>query len=271
MNFVLKSDKMSNMTLQNNIKLKQLYQLIPNGVVISASWLEKNEISRQLRYDYISSNWLYTLGRSAYILNPKNYTWQGLVVGIQHFMRLPYHIGGLKALELQGFAHYLPLGDENKITLYGEKNFPAWLKNIEVSDKITLCKKPYFDSSIGLNNFSSNIKEYDLIISTPERAIFELLYLVEQDGISFEFAGEIFEGLTTLRPNLINELLSKCESKKILRLFCFFMNFYNHQWKSFVNIDNIEIGTGKMQIVKGGVLDKKYLITVPKEFINGSK
>lgn len=71
MNFVLKFDKMSNMTLQNNIKLKQLYQLIPNGVVISASWLEKNEISRQLRYDYISSNWLYTLGRSAYILNPK--------------------------------------------------------------------------------------------------------------------------------------------------------------------------------------------------------
>ncbi|MDD5156815.1 type IV toxin-antitoxin system AbiEi family antitoxin domain-containing protein [Sulfurimonas sp.] len=261
---------MSTMTIQNNTKLKQLYELLPSGVVVSASWLEKNGISRQLRYEYVNSGWLHTLGKSAYIQNPKNYTWQGLVVGIQSFMELLYHIGGLKALELQGFAHYLLFGDENKMTLYGENNFPAWLKNIDISNKVVLYKKPYFDS-IGLKKISSNIQEYEITISTPERAIFELLYLVEVDGMSFEFVAEIFEGLTTLRPNLINELLAKCESKKVLRLFCFLMDFYNHQWKKFVKIDDIEFGSGKMQIVKGGIMDKKYLITIPKGFTNESK
>jgi hypothetical protein len=77
-----------------------------------------------------------------------------------------------------------------------------------------LIKKPYYDS-IGLKNISSNIKDYDLKVSSPERAIFELLYLVEKDGISFDFVSEIFEGLTTLRPNIINELLQEFESKKV--------------------------------------------------------
>jgi hypothetical protein len=224
----------------------------------------------QLRFKYVQNGWLYALGKSAYIINLNHYTWQGLVVGIQHFMKLPYHVGGLKALELQGFAHYLPIGNENTITLYGEKNFPAWLRNLEVADKIVLYKRPYF-KEIGLKHIDSGIKGYDLILSSPERAIFELLYLVEKEGISFEFVVEIFEGLTTLRPNVINLLLEQCKSKKVKRLFCFFMDYYNHQWKSFVKVDNLDIGTGKMQIVKGGTLDKKYLITAPKEFIDGSK
>lgn len=244
--------------------------MLPPEVVISASWLEVNGISRQLRYEYIGSTWLNALGKSAYIINSAKYTWQGLVVGIQHFMKIPYHVGGLKALELQGFAHYLPIGNENTITLYGKNNFSAWLKNIEVEDKIVLHKKPYL-KELGLKNIASCIKGYDLIVSSPERAIFELLYLVEKDGISFEFASEIYEGLTTLRPNVINQLLEQCNSKKVKRLFLFLMDFYNHQWKNFVKAENLDIGTGKIQIVKNGVLDKKYLITIPRKFIDGSK
>jgi len=258
------------MSLLNKEKIKQLYKMLPPDVVVTASWLGAKNISMQLRFKYVQNGWLHTLGKSVYIINPNNYTWQSLVVGIQSFMKLPYYVGGLKALELQGFAHYLPIGDEKTITLYGKKNFPAWLKNIEVLDKIVLYKKPNF-KDFGLKSIESTIKGYDLIISSPERAIFELLYLIEKDGISFEFVSEIYEGLTTLRPNVINQLIKQCDSKKVVRLFCFFMDYYNYQWKSFVKVDNIEIGTGKMQIVKGGALDKKYLITVPKDFIDGSK
>ncbi len=270
MTLLVKSTKISTMSLLNKEKIKQLYQKLPSDVVVTASWLEANNISMQLRFKYVKNGWLQTLGKSAYIINANNYTWQGLVVGIQHFMKLSYHIGGLRALELQGFAHYLPIGTENTITLYGDNNFPAWLKNLEVLDKIVLHKKPYL-KEFGLKHMDSSIKGYDLIVSSPERAIFELLYLVEKDGISFEFVSEIYEGLTTLRPNVISQLLEQCDSKKVKRLFCFFMDYYDHQWKKFVNIDNLDIGTGKMQVVKGGAFDKKYLITVPKEFIDGPK
>ena len=77
------------MSLQNDLKLKQLYQLLPKEVVVSASWLEDNGISRQLRYKYIKSGWLHTIGKSAYIINPKCFTWQGLIVGLQEFAKLP--------------------------------------------------------------------------------------------------------------------------------------------------------------------------------------
>lgn len=258
------------MSLQNDLKLKKLYQLLPREVVVSASWLEENGISRQLRYKYIKSGWLHTIGKSAYIINPKSFTWQGLVVGLQKFAKLPYHIGGLKALELQGFAHYLPIGDENEISLYGAKNLPAWLKNLDVDCKLTLYKKPNIDS-ITLKDFSSNIQGYNLKISSPEQAIFELLFLVEKDGISFEFVSEIFEGLTTLRPNIVNKLLQTSESKKVKRLFAFFMEYYNHTWVNFINLEKVDFGTGKMQIVKGGTMNKKYLITIPKDFISESR
>lgn len=258
------------MSLQNDLKLKKLYQLLPREVVVPASWLEQNGISRQLRYKYIKSGWLHSIGNSAYIINPKSFTWQGLIVGLQEFSQLPYHIGGLKALELQGFAHYLPIGDENKISLYGKNNLPAWLKNLDVDCKVILYKKPYFNSAT-LKDFSSNIQGYTLKISSPEQAIFELLFLVEKDGISFEFVSEIFEGLTTLRPNIINELLQTCESKKVKRLFAFFMEHYNHTWINFINLEKVDFGTGKMQIVKGGSMNKKYFITIPKEYIRESE
>ena len=54
---------------------------------------------------------------------------------------------------------------------------------------------------------------YILRVSSPERAI--------------------FKGLTTLRPNIINELLQECESQKVKRLFAFFMEHFNHPWKNF--------------------------------------
>ena len=49
------------------------------------------------------------------------------------------------------------------------------------------------------------------------------------------------------------------------------MEHFNHPWKKFVNIDKINIGTGKMQIVKGGTLNKEYLITIPKDYTSESK
>ena len=258
------------MSLQNNLKLKQLYQLLPKEVVVSATWLEEHGISRQLRYKYVKSGWLDTVGHSAYIINPECFTWQGLIVGLQEFSELPYHVGGLKALELQGFAHYLPIGDENKISLYGKKNLPAWLKNLNMDFELVLYKKPYIDTIL-LKDLSSHIQGYNLKVSSPEQAIFELLFLVEKDGISFEFVSEIFEGLTTLRPNIINKLLVICTSKKVKRLFAFFMEHYNHPWSGFIDLKDIEFGTGKMQIVKSGTMNKKYLITIPKDYIDGSK
>jgi hypothetical protein len=39
----------------------------------------------------------------------------------------------------------------------------------------------------------------------------------------------------------------------------------DHLWFKELNLDKINLGTGKRMIVKNGVLDTKYQITVPRE------
>ncbi|HJE03263.1 type IV toxin-antitoxin system AbiEi family antitoxin domain-containing protein [Aliarcobacter thereius] len=253
------------MNLQNGIKIKQLYQMLPEGVIAPASWLAEQGYSMQLLYQYTKSGWLKKTSRGSCIRGDAKPSWQGAVLGLQKLSHEPFHIGGVTSLNLQGYAHYLPLNNSQTIYLYGTQKLPAWFKNIELEQKFNVMKKPCFEK-IGLKSIPSNIKDWEMVVSSPERAMLELLYQVKPDGLSFEFAAEIFEGLTTLRPSLVNKLLGVCENIRVKRLFLFLTSYFNHPWAKHVKKDELELGTGRMQIVKNGVFDNEFLITVPKEY-----
>jgi hypothetical protein len=239
--------------------------MLPESVVAPASWLAEQGYSTQLLYQYTKSGWLQKTSRGSYIRGDAKPFWQGAVLGLQKLSHEPFHIGGVTSLNLQGYAHYLPLNNSQTIYLYGTQKLPAWFKNIELEQKFNVMKKPYFEK-VGLKSIPSNIKDWEMVVSSPERAMLELLYQVKPDGLSFEFAAEIFEGLTTLRPSLINELLSMCENIRVKRLFLFLTSYFNHPWAKHVKKEGLELGTGRMQVVKNGVFDNEFLITVPKEY-----
>jgi len=251
------------MSLEKELKLKQLYQLLPEGVIAPSSWLSANGYSAQLLYMYVKNGWLIKLERGAYIRPASILEWQGAVLGLQKLAELPFYVGGLSALNLLGYAHYLPIGKEKTIALYGKKNPPIWIKQIE-SLSFTFHKKPLF-GDLGLKKQSSSIRDWQITISSPERAILELLYQVDDQGITFQFVSEIFESLTTLSPRLLNELLQNCNNRKVKRLFLFFTNHYNFPWAKHISKE-LDLGAGKLQIVKDGNYNKTYMITVPKEF-----
>jgi len=251
------------MSLEKEIKLKQLYQLLPEGVVAPSTWLTANGYSPQLLYMYVKNGWLTKLGRGAYIRPPSILEWQGVVLGLQKLAELPFYVGGLSALNMLGYAHYLPIGEEQGITLYGKNNPPAWIKEIKTLS-FTFHKKPLF-GGLGLKKQNTTIRDWQITISSPERAILELLYQVGDSGVDFKFVAEIFEGLTILSPRLLNELLQNCSSRKIKRLFLFFANYYNFPWAKHISKE-LDLGAGKLQIVKDGNYNKTYMITVPKEF-----
>ncbi len=251
------------MSLEKELKLKQLYQLLPEGVVAPSSWLSANGYSAQLLYMYVKNGWLVKLGRGAYIRPASILEWQGAVLGVQKLAGLPFHIGGLSALNLSGYVHYLPIGREKTLSLYGEKKPPAWIKQIKALSFI-FYKKPLF-GELGLKKQSTSIRDWQITLSSPERAILELLYQVDDKGITFQFISEIFESLMTLSPRLLNELLHDCNSRKVKRLFLFFANYYNFPWAKHIN-QEVDLGAGKLQIVKDGNYNKTYMITIPKEF-----
>jgi hypothetical protein len=251
------------MSLEKEIKIKQLYQLLPEGVVAPSVWLAANGYSSQLVYKYVKNGWLVKLGNGAYLRPASILNWQGAVLGLQKLAELPFHVGGLSALNLLGYAHYLPIGGETTITLYGEKKPPVWISQIK-SLSFTFYKKPLF-GDLGLKKQSTSIRDWQMTISSPERAILELIYQVGDNGVDFKFVAEIFEGLTTLSPRVLNELLLNCNSRKIKRLFLFFANYYNFPWAKHINKE-LDLGAGKLQVVKDGNYNKTYMITVPKEF-----
>ncbi len=249
--------------------MSDLYEILPEGVVASSTWLESKGYSRQLVYKYINSNWLEKLGRGAFVRSGSLLEWQGVVLGLQKLLNDPLHVGGLTSLNLQGYAHYLPLAGESHIHLFGSKKLPAWINSIKLHQKFLLNKKSLFGdeaSEVGFNQSATKIRDWTMKVSSPERAILEVLYQVENGGISFQHANELFEGLTTLRPKLVNSLLQSCKSDRVVRLFLFLADYNQHAWCKKLKLDGL-VGKGKMQLVKGGRFDKRYRITVPESFM----
>jgi hypothetical protein len=93
-----------------------------------------------------------------------------------------------------------------------------------------------------------------------------VLSLVDESESSFTHASELFEGLTVLRPRVVNELLAACRSLKVKRLFLFLSSQYRYSWTEKLDRPAIDLGKGKRLIVRGGRYDREFRITVPERF-----
>ena len=102
-----------------------------------------------------------------------------------------------------------------------------------------------------------------LIVSTPERAILEVL-LDLPEKISFEHADELVQSLTSLSPQNLQQLLEGCKNVKVKRVFLWLADRYNYPWLSRLDLDKIDLGSGNRMLVKGGKLNTKYKISVPE-------
>jgi hypothetical protein len=75
------------------------------------------------------------------------------------------------------------------------------------------------------------------------------------------------EGLATLRPKLVQQLLEACRSVKVKRLFAALAEAGGHRWFAKLDFTRVDLGQGKRQIVPGGRLHPKYLVTLPAEMV----
>lgn len=258
---------MSSSALPNKELLNRLQFALPEGVVAPMSWLEKQGYSRQLVHQYAKSGWLISLGHGAYTKPGTPVNWQGVVLGLQELLNLTCHVGGISALNYQGLAHYLPLENKEDISLWGEK-IPTWVGKLE--QPILLNKKTLFiedtQKKLGLVRLKTNVRDWCIWASSPERAILEVFSTIRKNEEDFIAAAEMMEGLMTLRPQLLQNLLAACQDIKAKRVFLFLTEHFKMPWMTKLKLDKISVGAGKRQVVEGGRLEKKYQITVPKGF-----
>jgi hypothetical protein len=273
------------MARQNRRPLNRLERDLPEGIVVDTAWLRKRGYSRQLLSYYVRTGWLDQPARGVYRRPRGSLTWQQLVISLQTYLDYPLAVGGRTALELRGYAHYLPQ-KERAVDLYGSKPPPGWLRKLQPDLQFAfhsdqrLFRKRLVASEIkelvtgkakSKGSFASTLTElpvgqwdWTLVLSSPERALLELLDELPQRE-TFHQVDMLIQGLTNLSPRRLQELLADCKSVKVKRLFFFFADRHGHAWLRPLKNKKFDLGKGKRMLVKGGKLDQTHQITVPRE------
>ncbi len=215
---------------------------------------------------YVRSGWLKSIGYGVYKLAGDNVEWHGGIYALQVQKESKIHPGGKTALIIKGYAHYLS-NSINRVDLFGDKAglLPKWFKDNDWGVQINYMQTKMFDYANEDYYAVTQHKDFRLKISSPELAAMEMLSLIPK-GQTFDEAMKITEGLTTLRSQLVQNLLEECNSVKVKRLFLFMAEVHDHQWVNELDLSRVNLGSGKRVVAEDGVLDKKYQITVPKEY-----
>lgn len=269
-------------------RLNQLERELPEGLLVDAAWMTRHGVPTNLRSHYVARQRLEQPIRRVYRRPRGSLSWQQAVISLQALLHHPVVVGGRTALELQGYAHYLPQS-RKEVHLYGPQRPPSWVFQLPLdvcfvwhNERRLFRSENLVGNLPGLNwkpeatNAAAEIAsasvtvqpwgqwDWPLALSTPERAALELLDELPARE-SFHQVDELMEGLANLSPRRMQKLLADCRSVKVKRLFFFFADRHDHAWLKHLNKDALDLGKGKRMLVKGGKLDRTYQITVPED------
>jgi len=251
--------------MNQGTKINHLLQALPLNSVLLSSWLRAQGYSYELQQQYRKSGWLVSIGKGAMLRNGQDFILAGAIFALQNQAKKNIHIGGRTALELQGYGHYLEL-DNKETILYAPQGakLPSWVLRNKWDTKPVLVRTSFLPYNIGLTNI--NINGLDIEISNPARAMMECLVLAP-NKFDLHEAFDIMEGLMSLRPNNVQQLLEQCKSMKVKRLFLYLAEKAKHDWFNYLDQKKIDIGIGKRSLIKDGVFIPKYKITIPQSLL----
>jgi hypothetical protein len=160
-------------------------------------------------------------------------------------------------------VNYLELATKS-VRLFGgkEDRLPMWFKKRDWGLSVDCKLTSFLPPELGLVEIEH--KGFKVKVSSPARALMECLYMAPKSQPLLEVF-ELMEGLNNFRPASVQALLEACTSVKVKRLFLYLADKAGHEWLSYINLDKVDLGSGKRAIVKDGVYVSKYQITVPKE------
>lgn len=258
----------------NLTRRAELLDLVPYGLVVTRKWLLRAGLSTSALDNQIKSGQLLSVRPGVYARPGTRLVWQGVVCSLER-MGADLVVGGATALEEQGRAPELPLSGRRSIQLRGLDPLPSWANGVDVPETFHRKSTAWLTAS-GTGSDAEEPPRASFLttatpwgdgfrtirISTPERALFELLKDVPQ-SVSFERAERFLEGLSDLSPRRLHLLLRHTPSVKIRRLFFWLAERQGHPWARALRPDDFDLGRGKLALAKGGRFVSRYGITVP--------
>jgi hypothetical protein len=279
------------MVEQRKDRLNPLRELLPPGLVASASWLREHEYPTNLVAYYVSSGRLESPARGVYRVPGPPLKWQSVVASLQLNEGSWSHVGGRTAIVQRGLGHYARTAGAETIQLYGLETLPAWVNKLGVPEKfeqrsdaafaaLRVCRDekgvlrrfgnkeapiaPEALGGLGLAEIKWGTFDWPLVFSSEERAILEVLQNVPERESIYE-AYVLLQGLVNLRPDRVGTLLRACHSIKAKRLFLALSARVGHAWFKHLDLKGVDVGSGKRSLFPGGKLDAKYHITLPAD------
>ena len=245
------------------VKIKSILQDSNLNGVLTTSWLEKQNVTRTEQSQYVRSGWLVRIVPGIYHLANIKPTLYGALASIDEQEGLNYHIAASSALELQGYTHYLSLGQQQAhIMTPSDKRLPKWMAGYKWDMALHEFSTKVFDGTTGVTAIEQS--DITLCVSSPELAIMECLHLAPEIYNLMDVY-YLMESLTTLRASLVTQLLEQCSSIKVKRLFLYMAEKADHPWFKRLDLSNVTLGSGPRSFAKGGVAIADYNIVIPKE------
>jgi hypothetical protein len=249
-------------------KINKALSTLPKGVIATSCWLREQGIRFDLLDRYRKSGWLESMGHGAAKRNGVNITWLGAVYALQKQLGLSIHPGGKTALTLRGQGHFIPMGRMRAMVfLQREEHLPKWFTNKTWDANVVLVPTNLFPVSCAAGLSEWQAGDFSVNVSSAERAILEMLYCIPKRETLSE-ARYIIEGLTTLRPPIVQELLEQCSSVKAKRLLLAMAEDFDLPWLKKVQTSRVDLGKGPRVVAPGGYLHSKYQITLPRDWLD---
>jgi len=235
------------MGLSGRDKSKHLSRDLLPGVPVGSRWLAARRISPQLAYRYVQSGWLERVAHGVFAK-------PGTPLEVDPSLRLlvelghRVHVGGKTALAWHGHRHNLALSGE-ALTLYGQgkRPLPDWF-TARFHPQTT--SRRLFDEESGQPLYVSDHPDHRGVpVSEPERAALEMLSEVPaRQGV--EEAGHLMEGLVTLRPAPLQDLLARCTNRKTVLLFHHFARASNLSVLDRLALDRLPAGSKSRYVLR---------------------
>ena len=253
------------MDLARSEKLRSMLDGWKPHTVATSPHLNSLGVTPQDVRNYVGSRWLTSLGRGAFKRPNETVTWQGALYSIQTQLQLPLHVGALTALEMSGHSHYLRFS-KSTAYLFSPLNvaLPQWFKS-HWGDEVRHSQTKFLPPDLGLTE-QETPEGLPLKTSATERAILEMLHLAPREFDLLE-TSQIMEGMTTLRPKLVQEMLEACESVKVKRVFLYLATRANLPVMRHLDTSRIDLGVGDRSLARMGRYVRAYQLLLPKELV----
>lgn len=235
-------------------------QLSKAGVLIS-SYIIEHGVSHDDIQQMITNGDIERIAIGLYAKKQGPVFWADMLNALQNQMHLDLRLSGLTSLVLQG-AINLPEIANQKVQLASNQfiRLPKWAHGQEWSfvHKVSrLFKQNKKDDLLILE-----INGHKLKASTIELALLELMEPISEEN-RFAVTLGVMKSMDKIDGERMQSLLERSESAKANRLFLHFANKCKHAWLEDINEQTIDLGEGEIHVIKDGILDDQYNITIP--------